>query len=154
MAELKNIYIFYIYIYTHIHTYIYIYIYIYTHTHIHTHVKTITARQAFLSMEFSRQEYWSKWPFPSPGDLPDPGTELRAPALQADSLLSEPPGRPLWQYPVLTSTQSDWKSYTLLVDVQNYAVASENSYPVFIKLSIHLPYNPVILLPKLFTQIK
>ena len=47
-----------------------------------------------LSMEFSRQEYWSGVPFPSPGDLPDPGVELRSPALQADSLPSEPPGKP------------------------------------------------------------
>ena len=38
------------------------------------------------SMEFSRQEYWSGYPFPSPGDLPNPGTEPRSPALQADSL--------------------------------------------------------------------
>ena len=37
-------------------------------------------------MGFSRQEYWSGWPFPSPEDLPDPGIEPRAPALQADSL--------------------------------------------------------------------
>ena len=43
-------------------------------------------------MEFSRQEYWSGLPYPSPGDLPDPGIELRSPALQADALLSEPPG--------------------------------------------------------------
>ena len=40
--------------------------------------------QAFLSMEFSRQEYWSGLPFPSPGDLPDSGIELRSPTLQAD----------------------------------------------------------------------
>ena len=46
-----------------------------------------------LSMEFSRQEYWSGLPFPSPGDLPDPGIKLRAPALQTDSLPSEPPGK-------------------------------------------------------------
>ena len=46
-----------------------------------------------LSMGFSRQEYWSGLPFPSPGDLPDPGIEPGAPALQADSLLSEPPGK-------------------------------------------------------------
>ena len=45
------------------------------------------------SMAFSRQEYWSGQPFPSPGDLPDPGTEPRSPALQADSLPSEPPGK-------------------------------------------------------------
>ena len=51
--------------------------------------------QAPLPMGFSRQEYWSESPFPSPGDLPDPGIEPRPPALQADSLLSEPPGKPL-----------------------------------------------------------
>ena len=51
--------------------------------------------QTILSMEFSRQEYWSELPFPSPGDLPDPGTEL------ADSLPSEHQGRPygyIWVY--------------------------------------------------------
>ena len=44
-------------------------------------------------MEFSKQEYWHGLPFPSPGDLPDPGTEPRSPALQADSLPSETPCR-------------------------------------------------------------
>ena len=48
------------------------------------------ALQALLSMEFSRQEYWSGLPFPSPEDLPDPGIEPRSPALQADALASEP----------------------------------------------------------------
>ena len=52
------------------------------------------ARQAPLSGGFSRQEYWSGLPFPSPGDLLDPGIEPGSPALQADSLLSEPPGKP------------------------------------------------------------
>ena len=51
--------------------------------------------QGPLSMGFSRQEYWSGLPFPSPGDLPNPGTEPRSPALQADALPSEPPGKPL-----------------------------------------------------------
>ena len=50
--------------------------------------------QAPLSMGFSRQEYCSGLPFPSPGDLPNPGIEPRSPALQADDLLSEPPGKP------------------------------------------------------------
>ena len=45
-------------------------------------------------MGFSRQEYWSGLPFPSPGDLPDPGIETRSPAFQADALTSEPPGKP------------------------------------------------------------
>ena len=53
------------------------------------------AHQAALSMEFSRQEYWGGLPFPSPGDIPDPGTEPASPALQADSLPSEPPGKPV-----------------------------------------------------------
>ena len=44
------------------------------------------------SMGFSRQEYWSRLPFPSPEDLPDPGIEPASPTLQADALLSEPPG--------------------------------------------------------------
>ena len=45
-------------------------------------------------MEFSRQEYWSGLPFPSPGDLPNPGIETGSPALQADTLPTEPPGKP------------------------------------------------------------
>ena len=43
--------------------------------------------------EFSRSAYWSGLPFPSPGDLPNPGIEPKSPALQANSLLSEPPGK-------------------------------------------------------------
>ena len=50
-------------------------------------------RQAPLSMVFSRQEYWSGLPFPSPGNLPDPGIKPGSPDLQADSLPSEPPGK-------------------------------------------------------------
>ena len=51
------------------------------------------ACQAPLSTEFSRQEDWSGLPFPSPGDLPDPGIEPGSPALQAYDLPSEPPGK-------------------------------------------------------------
>ena len=46
------------------------------------------------SMGFSRQESWSGLPFPSSGDLPDPGIEPRSPTLEADTLTSEPPGNP------------------------------------------------------------
>ena len=53
---------------------------------------TVTAHQPPLSMEFSRQEYWSELPFPSLGDLPGPGIKPRSPALQADSLPSKQPG--------------------------------------------------------------
>ena len=52
------------------------------------------AHQAPPSMGFSRQEYWSGLPFPSPGALPDPGIEPRSPIMQADALTSEPPGKP------------------------------------------------------------
>ena len=51
---------------------------------------------ASLSMGFSRQGYWSDLPFPSPGDLPNPGIEPRSPTLQADALTSEPPGKPMF----------------------------------------------------------
>ena len=47
------------------------------------------AQRAPPSMEFSRQEYWSRLPFPAPGDLPDPGTEPESPTLLADALQSE-----------------------------------------------------------------
>ena len=52
------------------------------------------AHQDLLFMGFPRQDYWSGQPFPSPGDLPDPGIEPVSPALQADCLPSEQPGKP------------------------------------------------------------
>ena len=56
------------------------------------------AHQAPPSMGFSRQEYWSGLPFSSPGDLPNPGIEPRSPALQADTFISEPPGKYVYVY--------------------------------------------------------
>ena len=47
---------------------------------------------------FSRQEYWSALPCPPPGDFPNPGIKSRSPALQVDSLLLEPPGKPTYKY--------------------------------------------------------
>ena len=79
-------------LYTHIHTHID------THTHTHTHICGLVAKSRLTLVipgtvarqaPLSRQEYWSGLPSPSPGDLPDPGIELRSPALQADSLLTE-----------------------------------------------------------------
>ena len=66
------------------------------------------AHQVPLSMRLSRQGYWSGSPFPSPGDLPNPGIEPRSPALQADSLPTELQGKPLLMayYPVLTFSLS------------------------------------------------
>ena len=54
------------------------------------------------SMEFSRPEYWHGYPIPSPGDLPNPGIELRSPALQVDSLPAEPQGE---------SKNTEWVAY-------------------------------------------
>ena len=63
-----------------------------------SHVQLFTtpwtvARQAPLSMGFSRQEYWSGLPCPPPGDLPNPGIKPRSPALHSDSLPPKPPGK-------------------------------------------------------------
>ena len=60
------------------------------------------AYQAPPSMEFSRQEYWSGLPFPSPGDLCDSRIEPRSPALQADTLPSEPPGKAYYYYYIIS----------------------------------------------------
>ena len=66
------------------------------------------AHQAPLSMEFSRQEYCSGLPFPSPGDLSNPGIKPGSPALQADSVPSEPPGKPHFVSPLLKSLQNSF----------------------------------------------
>ena len=60
----------------------------------HSHVQLFATPWPVQSMEFSRPEYWSGWPFPSPGNLPYPGIKPRSPALQADSLPTEPQGEP------------------------------------------------------------
>ena len=65
------------------------------------------AHQAPPSMEFSSQEYWSGFPFPSPGDLPDPGIEPGSPTLQAEALPSEPPRNPWWLYESLCFMKLD-----------------------------------------------
>ena len=56
-------------------------------------------------MEFLRREYWSGLPFPSPGDLPDPGIELASPVVKVNSLLLNPAGKPILPAPVLLSLQ-------------------------------------------------
>ena len=62
--------------------------------------------QAPQSMEFSRQEYWSGLPFPSPGDLLNPGIEPGSPTLQADILPPEPPGKSLWERKGVSNLQA------------------------------------------------
>ena len=58
-----------------------------------SHVRLFATPWTIQLIEFSRPEYWSGFPFPAPGDLPDPGIEPRSPALQADSLPSVTPGK-------------------------------------------------------------
>ena len=74
------------------------------------------ACQAPPSMGFSRQEYWSVLPFPSPGGLPDPGIESGSPTLQTDSLPSEPSGKPI-------QCQVNSNTAELSVCVQNRAMS-------------------------------
>ena len=66
-----------------------------------TFCNTMVAR--FLSMEFSRQEFWSELPFPSPGDLPNSEIEPRSPTLQADSLPAKPPGNPIYPFCIIVN---------------------------------------------------
>ena len=70
---------------------------IYMHTYVYSNVLTFKyiSLLAPLSMKFSRQEYQRGLPFPSPGDLPNPGIEPGSPALQAGYLPTEPPGKPI-----------------------------------------------------------
>ena len=64
-------------------------------------IRWTVAYQAPPSMGFPRQEYWSGLPFPFPGDLSNPGMEPESPALQADALSSEPPGKPIMPATIL-----------------------------------------------------
>ena len=93
------------------------------------------AHQAPQSMEFSRQDSWSGLPFPSPADLPNPGTEPGSPNLKADSLPSEPPGKPTLHFQRWMDTLLDrWVDLfflspvfsTLLEKMLMYKSGSEN----------------------------
>ena len=61
------------------------------------------ARQAPLTMGFPSQKYWTGFPFPSPGDLPNPGIKPESPALAGGFLTTEPPGKPKFAISILTS---------------------------------------------------
>ena len=80
------------------------------------------AYQSSPFLEFSRQGFWAGLPFPSPGYLPDPGIEPRSPELQADTLLSEPPGKPHGLY-------SPWNSPGQNVEWVTFPLSRESSQP-------------------------
>ena len=82
-----------------LHKYVYICICIFVEkccslSHVQLSATPWTVTPGSLSMGFSRQVCWSEWSYPSPGDLPNPGIKPQSLVLQADSLLSEPPGQP------------------------------------------------------------
>ena len=91
------------------------------------------AHQAPPSMGFSRQEYWSRLPFPSPGDLPEPGIKPGSPALQADALPSEPPGRRTSL--ILDNSLLLLPSLSLLILIVNMMMVFSFTYREFGKLS-------------------
>ena len=88
------------------------------------------ACQAPLPMEFSRQEYWNE---SSPGDLPNPGVKPRSPGLQADPLLSEPPGKPSLQVHITqTQTQINHHIQTIHFSI-SYSFDIMSNISIFIK---------------------
>ena len=97
------------------------------------------AYRAPLSMGFSRQAYWSGLPFPSPGNLPDPGINPGSSALQADALPSEPPGK---SYPAHVQEERIYKD-TITKKVGTileaaYHLSTTISYSKYILYTFHL----------------
>ena len=115
----------------------------------------IVTHQAPPSISFSRQEYWSGLPFPSLGDLPDPGIKPGSPALEADTLTSEPPGKPhilanpiyhlsgcvLVQAAKLLHKPPDWSSCFYTVAVLMCSVASVYSWQSYGLYPGRLPWT-------------
>ena len=87
--------------------------------------KTV-AHPAPLSMGFPKQEYWSGLPFPSPGDRPNPGNEPGFPALQVDSLSSEPPGEALKE----NQEWGDGEEISQSQQSQSYTLTGKGTLPV------------------------
>ena len=88
------------------------------------------ALHAPLSMEFSQQEYWSGLPFPSLGDLPDPGIEARSPALQVDSFPFEPPGKLHSMYSLFITTVTENSGLTDLRQITAVSTCGHRSTEV------------------------
>jgi len=120
------------------------------------------AHQAFLSMGFSRQEFWSGFPFPSPGDPPDPGIKPRSPALQAYSLLCKPPWKPPKTFSSVQSLSCVWLFATPWITARQAFLSITNSRTSFKLVSIekvmpssHLILcHPLLLLPPIPPRIR
>ena len=89
------------------------------------------AHQASLSIGFSRQEYWSGLPFPSSRNLPNPWIEPRSRALQADSLLSEPPGKPTQGHSAFFIWSNYLKKFLCIQDSHFFPLSSYSATAVF-----------------------
>ena len=105
------------------------------------------AHQAPLFVGFSRQEYWSELPFHSPGDLPNQGLKLRSPALQADSLLSEPLGKPP-KFIQLSSVQplSRVQLFTtpwITARQASLSITNSQSLPKLMSIKLVMPSHPL-----------
>ena len=98
-------------------------------------IQWTVAHQVSPSLGFSRQEYWSGLPFPSPGDLPDPGIKPRSPVLQADTLTSEPPGKQFQFFLRLFSNAIFSKKHSLSL---SYLISSELLQPSLLFLGQYL----------------
>ena len=104
----------------------------------------MVAYQAPPSMGFSRQEYWSGLPFPSPAELPNPGIEPRSPSLQTDALPSEPPGKQ-WQR-INLNVGPLWKQSSM----QQYRLHAHKASPGF---RYSLSIVSVCILPRTILQV-
>ena len=106
------------------------------------------AHQAPLSMGFSRQEYWSGLPFPSPGNLPDPGIKPGSPALQADSLPFEPSGKTYTNTHTHIYTHTHTHISISVSIVHSLSLSLSLSLYVYIRTYIQELYTPIHEFPR------
>ena len=119
--------------------------------------------KAPLSMGFSRQEYWSGFPFPTSGELPDPGIKPDSPSLQADSWPTEPPGKIFFLHFSSVQSLSHVRLFvTVWIAARQASLSITNSWSLLKLMSIELvmPSNhfilcrPLLLLPSIFPSIR
>ena len=114
-----------------------------------------TVRQAPLSMGFSWQEYWSELPFPSPGELPDPGMEPAYPALPVDSLPLRLQGSPGRTFSSVQPLRSVWIFATPWTTARQASLSITISWSKLVIPSNHLILcHPLLLLPSIFPSIR
>ena len=104
------------------------------------------------SIKFSRQRYWSGLPFPTPGDFPDPGIEPKSPALQADALPSEPPGKPpLWSdFNVYHSRDTLWLLVPIFPALLRWDFGKMQIKQLKLKPKLYISSEQVIFYPIIF----